>query len=148
MHLHRGFGDADIVGNLFVQATGQDAEHDFMLAGAEYVETLLERSQRAITLSARTITSEAGLDGVKQILITERLCKELYSTALHRLHGHRHVGVRRDEDDRHLPVCGDKVALKLKTASPRQSHVEHQASGTVRKIRLEKIGNRRKLSGR
>src|ERR1700756_459867 len=52
-----------------------------------------------------------------------------------------------DEDDRHLPICGGKVALKLKTASPRHSHVEHQASGALRRIGLEKIGNRRKLPG-
>src|ERR1700730_12934430 len=52
-----------------------------------------------------------------------------------------------DEDDRHLPVCGGKVALKLKTASPRHSHVKHQASGALRRIGLEKIVNRRKLPG-
>jgi hypothetical protein len=52
-----------------------------------------------------------------------------------------------DEDDRHLPVRSSKVALKLKTASPRHSHVEHQATGTLRRISLEKIVNRRKLPG-
>src|SRR5262245_27328513 len=118
MHLHRGFGDADIVGNLLVQATGHDMEHDVTLAGAERVETFPEVSQCAFPLPTGTIASEAGLNGVKQILITERLCEELYSAALHRLHGHRHVGVRCDEDDRHLPVRSSKVALKLKTASP------------------------------
>ncbi len=46
-----------------------------------------------------------------------------------------------------MPVCGDKFALKLETASPRHSYVEHQASRTIRRIGLEKIGNRRKLSG-
>src|SRR5262249_12613458 len=35
MHLHRGFGDADIIGDLFVQATGHNVEHDFTLSGAE-----------------------------------------------------------------------------------------------------------------
>jgi hypothetical protein len=33
--------------------------------------------------------------------------------------------VRRNEDDRHLPVCRGKVALKVKTASTRHSHVEY-----------------------
>src|SRR5215472_1476357 len=113
MHLHRGFGDADIVGNLLVQATGHNMEHDVTLAGAERVETFPERSQCPFTLPTGTIASEAGLNGVKQILITERLCEELYSATLHRLHGHRHVGVRCDEDDRHLPVRSSKVALKL-----------------------------------
>src|SRR5258708_34895617 len=122
-------------------------QHDLALARAERVETLPERSQCPITLPAGTIASEVGLDSVKKILITERICKELYRTSLHRLHGHWHVGMGCDEDDRHLPVCGGKVALKLKTASPRHSHVEHQASGALRRIGLEKIVNRRKLPG-
>jgi hypothetical protein len=55
--------------------------------------------------------------------------------------------VRCHEDDRHLPVCSGKLALKLKTAPPRHSHVEYQASRALRRIGLEKIGNRRKLPG-
>jgi hypothetical protein len=50
-------------------------QHDLALARAERVETLPERSQCPITLPAGTIASEAGLDGVKKILITERLCR-------------------------------------------------------------------------
>src|SRR6266853_7042830 len=74
-------------------------EHDLTLARAELVEALLERSQYPFTLPAGTIASETGLHSVKQILITEWLCEELYGAALHRLHGHRHVGMRCDEDD-------------------------------------------------
>src|SRR5215472_6212867 len=136
MHLHRGFGDADIVGDLLVQATGHDMEHDVTLAGAERVVTFLERGQRPFTLPTGTIASEAGLNGVKQILIAERLCEELYSAALHCLHSHRYV-----------PVRSSKIALKLKTASPRHSDVEYEASRPLRRIGLEKIGNRRKLTG-
>src|ERR1700758_2675792 len=147
MHLHRRLGDADIVGDLFVEAARHDMEHDLMLAGAERAETLPERSQCPVALPPGTIASEAGLDSVKKSLITERLCEELHRTAPHRLHGHRHVGMRCNENDRHLPVRSSKVALKLKTASPRHSHVEHQASGALRRIGLEKIGNRRKLPG-
>jgi hypothetical protein len=61
------------------------------------------------------------------------------------LHGHRNVAVRRNEDDRHLPVRSGKVALKLETASPRHSNVEQQASRAVRRGSIEKIRNRRKL---
>jgi hypothetical protein len=34
MHLHRGFGDAAIEGNLFAQATTRDLNHDLALPGA------------------------------------------------------------------------------------------------------------------
>lgn len=145
MHLHRRLGDADIVGDLFIEATRHDMEHDLTLARAERVEALPERGQCPLTLLTDAVASEAGLDSVKKILITERLCEELYRTTLHRSHSHWYVGMGCDEDDRHLPVCAGKVALKLKTASPRHSHVEHQASGALRQIGLEKIVNRRKL---
>src|SRR5580700_1971332 len=147
MHLHRGFGDADIVRNLFVEATRHHMEHDLPLAGAKGVETLPEHSQYPFTLLSGTVASEAGLNSVKQVLITEWLCEELYGAALHRLHGHWHVGMRCNEDDRHLPARSGKVALKLKTASPRHPHVEYKASWALRRIGLEKIRNRRKLPG-
>src|SRR5882672_5890898 len=127
MHLHRRLGDADIVGGLLVEATSQDMEHDLTLAGAERAETLPERSQCPVALPPGMVASEAGLDSVKKILIAKRLCEELHRAALHRLHGHRHVSMRCNEDDRHLPVRSSKTALKLKTASPRHSNVEHQA---------------------
>jgi hypothetical protein len=112
----------------------------------------LSVSKRSLSIAnARSLSwrtrSRAGLDSIKKILITERLCEELYRTALHRLHGHGHVSVGCDEDDRHLPVCGGKVALKLKTASPGHSHVEHEAGRALRGISLEKIVYRRKLPG-
>jgi hypothetical protein len=33
MLLHRGFGDADIVGDLFAQAAARDLNHDLALRG-------------------------------------------------------------------------------------------------------------------
>src|SRR5215470_3523075 len=101
--------------------------------------------QVPIPLATGTIASEPGLDSLEKILISERFGEEFYGAALHRLHGHRNVSVRCDEDDRHLPVCRGKVALKLETTSLRHSNVEHQASRAVRRGGIEKIGNRRKL---
>jgi hypothetical protein len=123
-------------------------QHDLALARAERIETLPEHGQCPITLPAGTIASEAGLDSVKKILVTERLCEELYRTALHRLHGHWHVGVGCDEDNRHLPVCGGEVVLKLKTASSQHSHVEYQASRAVRRICLQELGGQKKRACR
>src|SRR5882724_2721450 len=133
--------DSAIPISLAICLLRRPATHDLTLAWAERVEALPERSQSPFTLPAGTIASETGLHGVKQVLITEWLCEELYGAALHRLHGHRHVGMRCDEDDRHLPVRSGKVALKLKTASPRHPHVEYKASWALRRIDLEKIRN-------
>ena len=145
MHLYRGFGDADIVGNLLVEAAGRNVDHDLALAGAERRETLLERSQCPVSFPTDTIAREAGLHSIKEFLITEWFCEELNGTPLHRLHRHWDVGMRCNEDDRHLSVSGGKIALKLETATSRHSHVEHQASRSVRQVGLGKIGNGRKL---
>src|SRR5215510_1746821 len=55
MYLHGRFRDTDIAGNLLVEATGRDLNHDFALAGAERVETLSERLQDSITLPTGTV---------------------------------------------------------------------------------------------
>src|SRR6267143_3799291 len=98
-------------------------------------------------LPASTIASEADLDRIEKVLIAERLRKELNGATLHRLHGHRNVAVPCDEDDWEVPVRGSKLALKIKTASPRESDIEHQARWAIRWIGLEKVGNVRKQLG-
>src|SRR4030095_12372289 len=145
MHLHRGFGDADVVRNLLVEETGRNPDHDLALAGAKCRETPVARSQCPAALPTRTTAREPGLHSIEKFLITERFCEELNGTPLHRLHGHWDVRVRCNEDDWHLPVRRGKITLKLEAALPRHSHVEHQASRSVRQLGLGKIGNRRKL---
>src|SRR5215469_13539207 len=100
-----------------------------------------------MTLTSGTIASESGLDGFNKVLISERFCQKFYSATLHSLPSHRDIGVRCDEDDRYLSIRRGKVTLKLKTASPRHSHVEHQASRTIRRFGLQEIGNGRKFLG-
>ena len=144
MHLHGGFGDADIAGNLFAEAAARDLNHDLALPGAQRFEALPEGGQSLFILPPSTIAREAELNGVEEVLITERLRQELNGTALHRLHRHRDVAVPCDEDDREFPVRRGELALKIKTALPRQSDVEDQAGGAIRRIGLEKVGNGRK----
>jgi hypothetical protein len=48
------------------------------------------------------------------------------------------------EDDWEFFVCRGELALKIKTALPRQSHVKDQARGAIRRIGLEEVGNGRK----
>ena len=145
MYLYCGLSDANIAGDLLIEATGCDLNHDLSLARAERFKTLPEGIQGPITFATRTIASEARLHRIEEILIPERFCEELYCPALHRLYGHRDVPVRRDEDDRHFPVCRGKVSLQLKAASPWHSNVEHEATRTIPRIGIQKVGNGRKL---
>src|SRR5206468_10126245 len=144
MHLHGGFGNADIARNLFAKAAVRDLNHDLALPGAQRREAFPEGGQSFFILPPSAIAREAELNGVEEVLITERLRKELNGTTLHRLHRHRDVAVPCDEDDWELPVRRNELSLKIKAALSRQSHVEDQTAGTVRRIGLEKIGDRRK----
>src|SRR4029077_14987762 len=141
MHLHGGFGNADIAGNLFAKAAVYDLNHDLALPGAQRLEAFPEGGQSFLIRPPSAITREAEPNGVEEILITERLRKELNGTALHRLHRHRDVAVPSDEDDRQFPVRRGELALKVKTASPGQPDVEDQAGGAIRRIGPEKVGN-------
>src|ERR1700733_1617426 len=124
MHLHGGFGNADIARNLFAEAAMRDLRHDLALPGAQRLEALPEGGQGFLTLPPSAITREAELNGVEELLITERLRKELNGTTLHCLHRHRDVAVPCDEYDRDFPVRRGELALKTKTALSRQPDVE------------------------
>src|SRR5262249_4675184 len=99
MHLHCRFSDANIVRDLLIEAACRNLDHDLTLAGAERRETLLKPSQCLVALPVSTIARKASFYSVKEFLITEWFCEKLNCTALHRLHGHRDVGVRCNEDD-------------------------------------------------
>src|SRR5277367_2875756 len=141
MHLHGGFGDADIARNLFAEAAVRDLNHDLALPGAQRLEALPEGGQSFLIFPSSAITREADLNGVEELLITERLRKELNGTTLHRLHRHRDVAVPCDEDDWEFSVRRRELALKVETALPRQPDVEDQAGRAIRRIGFEKIGN-------
>src|SRR5215471_7209839 len=68
MHLHGGFGDADIVGDLLAQAAARHLNHDLALPGAQRGETLPELRQALVVLPPGTIAGEAELNGVEEIL--------------------------------------------------------------------------------
>src|ERR1700688_1123371 len=144
MHLHGGFGKADIARNLFAKEAVRDLNHDLALPGAQRLEAFPEGGQSFLILSPSAIAIKADLNGVEELLITERLGKELNGTTLHRLHRHRDVAVPCDEDDWEFPVRRGVLALKIKSALPRQPDVQHQAGGAIRRIGLEKVGNGRK----
>src|ERR1700730_8309106 len=144
MHLHGGFGNADIARNLFAKAAVRDLNHDLALPWAQRLEAFPEGGQSFLILPPSAITREAELNGVEEFLITERLRKELNGTTLHRLHRHRDVAVPGNEDDWEFPVRRGELALKIKTALLRQPDVENQAGRAIRRIGLEKVGNGRK----
>ena len=145
MYLHSGYSDAHFVGDLLVEASGCGLKHDLTFAGTERIKTLPKCAQGFLVFSAGTIVGKPSLDGIEKLLVTEWFCEKLYGATFHGLHRHRDIAMGRNKDDWEQPVRGGKFALKVETAQPRQSHVEHQASGAIGQRGLEEISNRRKL---
>ena len=85
MHLHRGFGDADIKCNLFAETPTCNLDHDLPFPWAKGCEALPELRQSPFIFPPGAITRQAQLNGVKEILIAEWLGQELNGAALHRL---------------------------------------------------------------
>src|SRR5260370_17301283 len=125
MDLHRGFRDTEVVGDLLAEAAPHDLDHYLAFPWAQRIELRPERAQGLFILAPSTIASEAQLDRVDQVLITERLGQELNGTALHRLHRHRDVTVPRYEDDRDLHIPTPHLPLKLPTPPPRPPTPQH-----------------------
>src|SRR5712671_5783539 len=141
MHLHGRLGNAQIASDLLAKPALVDLNHDLALAWSQRCETILDRSHGFFTLTPGAIARETDLDGIKEILIAIRLREELNSAPLHRLHRHRDIAMPGDKDDWEFFLRRRELALKVETASPRQSHVEHQAAGPVRRGGLQKVGD-------
>src|SRR5215475_15559023 len=77
MHLHRGFGDADIVGNLLAQAAARHLNDDLALPRAQRPEALPEAGQVPLILPPGAVGGKTELDGVEEVLIAEWLGQEL-----------------------------------------------------------------------
>src|SRR5690242_12284862 len=143
MNLNGDFADAKIEGNLLTEPTPYDLNHDLAFTGGQRFEALSERTQGLVVLTPGTIAREAELDCIEKLLITKRLCKKLDGTAFHRLYRHLDVAMSRNEDDWELPASCDELALKIKAALTRQSHVKDQTAGAIRQFGDKKFGNRR-----
>src|SRR5262249_47331998 len=141
MHLHRGFGDADVVRDLLAEAPACDLDDDLALPGAQRFEALPQRRQVLFILPSCTIARQADLNGIEEVLIAERLGQELDGPSFHRLHRHRDVAVTGDEDDRDLPVCSGELTLEIEAALAGQSDVEYKAVGAIRRIGPKKLGD-------
>src|SRR5882672_1420069 len=79
----------------------------------------------------RPVAIDRASNGVEQLLLAERLRQELDRAGLHRPHRHGDVAVAGEEDDRHLGVRLDELALQIQPTQPREAHVEYEASRRV-----------------
>ena len=81
MHLHRGFGDAHLAGNLLVQPALRDLNQNRALTWRQSFESDPQRAQSLLILAASMAASEPSVYSIQKILVPERLRQKLDGAA-------------------------------------------------------------------
>jgi Histidine kinase-, DNA gyrase B-, and HSP90-like ATPase len=139
MNLHCNLADVEIVRNLLVHAPADDKRHDLSFARRQRAKALMQFRHGLGVAAPGTVALDPQLDGIEQFLIMEWLGQELNRSGLDRPHRHRNVAVSGDEHDRKLNAGVGQLALKIQSAAPRQSDIQHQATGRVGSLVLQEL---------
>ena len=102
VHLDGDLTDAKVARDLLVEAPRYDTAHDFTLARGERFETFRQCAKLLFILPPLPVPSQAELNRIEQILISEWLGQEFNRPSLHRLDGHRNISMPGDENDGEL----------------------------------------------
>src|SRR5262245_65963218 len=94
----------EVAGNQLVHPTGNHVRHDLALARGQRFKALLELPDSLRVATPGAVTLDPLLNGIEQLLVTERLGQELDGAGLHRLHAHWYVAVAGDEYDGQMDV--------------------------------------------
>jgi len=70
-------------------------------------------------ISRGAIARNRLLNGVEELLVTERFREKLHGSSLHGLHRHWNVTMSSDEHDLDRRIHAGNLALKIKTAQSR-----------------------------
>ena len=110
-----------------VQAAADDGRHDLLLAVGERCVGSLELAEARRAAVLRPAAVDGDLDRTEQRIGVHGLRQELHGATFHGAHGHGHVAMAGDEDDRHLGATGDE-RLQVEATEVRQADIEHQAA--------------------
>src|ERR1043165_8006599 len=93
------------------------------------------------------IALERALYTIYEILVSKRLLQEIESALLHGLDRHGNVAVPGDEDDWQRGTPQIQLLLQLDAAHAGHAHIEHQATGLIVLVLLEKLAGRGERTG-
>jgi hypothetical protein len=86
---------------------------------------------------------ENRIYGIEEILLAAGFVQKGHRTGCKGALSRIVIGVRRDEDDRDVPVRRHELTLELESVHARHPHIENQACRLVRVIRLQERFRRR-----
>src|SRR5262249_22271362 len=132
MDFYGDLADADVIGDLLVEAASGHQGHHLTLTGRESLEAPPQRGDCLFVFHPRPISGEPELNRIQQVLIAERYREEVDRSSLYCLYGHGDVAVAGYKDNRNVNVRRRQLSLKIEPASARQPDIEHKTSGSFR----------------
>ena len=100
MNFDRALADAQFVRDHLVRLARYDEIEDFAFTIGQAVESLRNLGMLLLLFAAFGIGLQGLANAVQQVLVAERLLDEVDCALLHRIDGHRHVAMSRDENYR------------------------------------------------
>jgi len=131
VRLDGDLADAEFTTDLLIQQAGNDQRHHLPFATGERRVIIPERAYLRFLTKYGCTALDGVPNGDQQNLVVKRLCQEFDSPRLHGLHGHRHIAVSGDEDDRHVDPIDDAL-LQIETIEVRKTNVQYQAAVETR----------------
>src|SRR5688572_645759 len=142
MNFYGDDAQIELGSDALVHLPRDDVAHDLPFALRELVVASPQRRESGVVTAPRTITLYGRMNGVEQHLVIEWFGEELCRASLHRTHGHRHIAMPGDEDDRQRDSCFREFLLKCQSAHSGQTHVEYETTRRVEACGLHEFGSR------
>src|SRR5262245_478645 len=125
MELDGDHRDAEVEGDLLVEASARDLAEDLTLTCGEGRQPFDVRLDEQDFLSAGNVLLDGGVHSVEQRLVSHRLREEVYGAQLHGLYRHGNVAMPGNENDGRRVTPGCEAGLEIEPARSRHAHVEN-----------------------
>src|SRR5580698_11640944 len=113
--------------------------HYLTLAQTQLSEALTEPRQLSFALAPGPVMCQPQLNCVQQVLIPKGLNQKFDCARFHRLDCHGNISMSRDKYDRQVDIDRSQRSLKIESATPGKSYIQHQASRSARQLRFNKL---------
>src|SRR3990167_2557929 len=134
VRLDRLDADAQVVGDLLVQAAGDDALEHLRLTRGQLGQQRVAAGRALVLGKGALGVFEHALDQAHQLVFLERLLDEIHGALLHGVHGHRHVAVAGDEDDGQGRLALQQAVLQFQAGHAAHADVHDQAGDFARVV--------------
>ena len=134
MRFHRLDADAQIVGDLLVQATGNDAFEHLGFAARQFGQQGIAAGGLLVACKRLAGFVQHALDQAQQFFFLERFLDEVHLAFFHGRDRHGHVAMAGDEHDRQGGFALNQAVLQFQTGHSAHADVGDQAGDFARVV--------------